>query len=141
MLQRIFACFSTIKSELPSIEELVPFLADRGPNFEVPLTYGSTHLLEAVDLSYNYAGKTPLFKSISFELKGVNLAITGESGVGKSTLLKILSGLISDFQGQVKYNAGFDGRPYSDFISYVGQDSVFFNGSILQNLTGFAEKH
>lgn len=43
-----------------------------------------------------------IFKDFSLQLaKGGKLAITGESGKGKSTLLNLLAGFISDFKGEV----------------------------------------
>lgn len=43
-----------------------------------------------------------IFEDFSLQLvKGEKLAITGESGKGKSTLLHLLAGFISDFKGEV----------------------------------------
>ncbi|MDL1888693.1 ATP-binding cassette domain-containing protein [Nitrospirales bacterium NOB] len=47
------------------------------------------------DLHFSYPGGSRLFDGISFELNGPGLfGIAGDSGVGKSTLAKIVSGLL-----------------------------------------------
>ena len=46
-----------------------------------------------------------IYNNFSFSLqKGEKLAITGESGKGKSTLLNLLMGFIPDFKGEVAIN-------------------------------------
>lgn len=65
--------------------------------------------LKVKDLSYIHPNKDILFKNISFSISaGEKCAIVGNNGVGKSTLLKILSGKISPATGHVLC----DGIPY-----------------------------
>lgn len=48
-------------------------------------------------------GSTPVLKDISFSLeKGKTLTVVGPSGCGKSTLLNILSGIIKNYEGNIK---------------------------------------
>lgn len=63
----------------------------------------------------------------------------GDSGVGKSTLLNILSGKFADYEGSVKLG-GFELKrlPLIDLqrrVLYVDQDPYIFNESIRYNLT------
>ena len=49
-------------------------------------------------------GDKIIFENINLEIKsGKKMVILGKSGVGKSTLLKILSGLDKDFSGNIEY--------------------------------------
>lgn len=58
--------------------------------------------LRAVNLSLEYLEGKPLFKEFSIHLNpGSSAALIGPSGVGKSTLAKVLSGLISPKEGTV----------------------------------------
>ena len=55
--------------------------------------------VESLEKSYN----TLLFKNISFEIKrGEHVAIIGDNGTGKTTILKIINGLVDADSGMIK---------------------------------------
>lgn len=61
-------------------------------------------LLRLEDLSKSYAGITVL-REVSFELRrGEVVAIAGENGAGKSTVLSIITGLVRPSAGTVTYS-------------------------------------
>lgn len=77
---------------------------------------------------------------MSFDIyRGESVAIAGRNGVGKSTLLKIISGIIPPTSGNITVNgtmvpmlnigAGFDDNA-------SGRENVFLNGAIL----GYSKK-
>ncbi|MBA1393585.1 ABC transporter ATP-binding protein, partial [Lactobacillus sp. XV13L] len=59
---------------------------------------------------------------------GKKILLTGESGVGKSTLLKILAGELMPSSGRVLYRGGQGNlaRPDLSTIGYLPQDAVLF---------------
>lgn len=70
-------------------------------NFNIPIESGDL-VLTAKKLQIGYNNKT--FAETSFELyKGQKLAIIGENGKGKSTLLKTLMGYIPQIDGKFEY--------------------------------------
>ncbi|MDF9866910.1 putative ABC transport system ATP-binding protein [Bacilli bacterium PM5-3] len=62
-------------------------------------------MLEIKDLSFSYDNKQMILENVNMKFKeGRVIAIQGESGQGKSTLLAILAGLESNFDGQIILN-------------------------------------
>ncbi|MFT8813712.1 MAG: ABC transporter ATP-binding protein [Oenococcus sp.] len=97
-------------------------------------------LLKADHLAFKYPGqKKNVWSNINFELKAhEKLLITGPSGIGKSTLLKILVGEIQPSEGTLSYyyqNAPSIHLPQADLFAFVSQDSAIFDGSVYLNLT------
>ena len=67
-----------------------------------PHELSGNDVLELRDLSMRFGSKT-LFENVSLEIKrGEHAALIGENGTGKSTLLKIINGLLAPDTGSVK---------------------------------------
>ena len=78
-----------------------------------------------------------------FELKnGEKVLLTGDSGTGKSTLLKVLLGQIKPSTGEVIYcdKTGKKIKPDLRQLGYLAQDLLIFPGSIQENITMFKPK-
>ncbi|MDO5078518.1 MAG: ATP-binding cassette domain-containing protein [Streptococcus minor] len=76
--------------------------------------------------------------SLSIE-KGSHLTITGPSGSGKSSLLKVLSSLVSHNSGTLLYQGQdvqhLDPVAYRRQVSYCFQQPVLFGQTVRDNLT------
>jgi putative hydroxymethylpyrimidine transport system ATP-binding protein len=67
-------------------------------------------------------GAQTLFEALDLDLQAGRLtALLGESGVGKSTLLRVLAGLEYPHAGEVTSD---DGRPISDRVAFMGQQDL-----------------
>ncbi|ATZ21379.1 ATP-binding cassette domain-containing protein [Mesoplasma tabanidae] len=94
------------------------------------------------NLSLVIKGNT-LFKDLSLEVnKGKKYLISGRSGVGKSTLIKILFGALPDYQGEILWNnqvnySEIDRKKLWEQIYYVQQEATIFEGTFKENITLF----
>jgi ATP-binding cassette subfamily B multidrug efflux pump len=97
-------------------------------------------LMRIQDLSFSYSDGPKLIEDLSFSLsKGDRLGITGKIGTGKSTLVKILSGLIRNYEGQVTLaGKDFDFYGHANLRKYIGhvhQKPFLFAESIKNNIS------
>ena len=98
-------------------------------------------ILELKSLSYTFeeSGKRAL-NDINFSIKaGEKVCIAGHNNSGKTTLIKILTGLYHNYKGQFSYN----GIPMNDINIYSYRDTIgenishneIFEGTIEENIT------
>ena len=91
------------------------------------------------NVSFSYEPGRPVLENVSFTLRaGQTLAILGESGGGKSTLLNLIARLHEPTSGRIL----IDGRDVRDYrvdslrrrLGIVLQENVLFAGSIRDNI-------
>ncbi|MEB7611335.1 peptidase domain-containing ABC transporter [Escherichia coli] len=118
---------------------------EKKPEIEIVAHMGPISL-ETNGLSYRYDSQSaPIFSALSLSVApGESVAITGASGAGKTTLMKVLCGLFEPDSGRVLIN-GIDIRQiginnYHRMIACVMQDDRLFSGSIRENICGFTEE-
>ena len=93
------------------------------------------------DMTYMYPGQErPALHKINVSIPaGSHIGIIGASAAGKSTLAKAIGQLIIPSSGDVTLDGlALDAIPHTELcraVSYAPQDSVFFNGSVLYNIT------
>jgi ABC-type multidrug transport system fused ATPase/permease subunit len=95
--------------------------------------------LEFRNVSFSYNGRDTVVDHLSFKIRaGERLALVGQSGVGKTTLLSLILCFYRPTSGEIY----FDGRPASGLevaslrrrIGYVSQNSFLLSGTIMENL-------
>ncbi|WP_445428531.1 peptidase domain-containing ABC transporter [Alishewanella sp. HL-SH05] len=99
--------------------------------------------LTLTDLQFRYASNEPwLFNQLNLTVKaGDNIAIIGPSGTGKTTLMKLMLGLLTAESGKVL----IDGieitqlglRHYRSQIAAVMQDDQLLSGTLAENISFF----
>ena len=92
-------------------------------------------------LSFGYAPlDAPLIRDFSLDLKpGSRVALVGGSGSGKSTVGKLLTGLLEPQAGEIR----FDGVPLGSVprdllrnsLAVVDQDIILFEGTVRENIS------
>jgi ATP-binding cassette subfamily C protein LapB len=128
-------------SALDTLDQLIKRPRDReeGRRYIVPDHYYGG--LSAMDVDFSYPGEhiVPVIKKATFTLQpGDHLALLGRVGSGKSTLIRLLSGLYAPTAGAVLVD-GVDQQQLEpaelrSHIAYIGQDPQLFMGTIRENL-------
>lgn len=117
-------CVSIHKSESSARETLHP--------------HGITVTLSGIDFAYEKEN-TVISASSMYASPGEIIALVGASGEGKTTLIRLILGLITPHDGQVTLTAA-DGTVTTaaadtrSLISYVPQGNTMFSGTIADNL-------
>lgn len=92
------------------------------------------------DVTYCYAdGDSPVLRNVSFEAApGQTIAFVGPSGEGKTTILRLLLGLVEPSEGSLTVTGGGETLTISDstrrLCAYVPQGNTIFSGTIGENL-------
>ncbi|MXR70538.1 ABCB family ABC transporter ATP-binding protein/permease [Shewanella insulae] len=133
--------YREIRGALANIERMfslldrVPKIND-APNATSPkITQGS---LKFEGVSFRY-GDRPILTDVSFEIPaGHKVAIVGDSGAGKSTIVKLLFRFYEAQQGLITID-GHDTKTLTQdalrsAVAIVPQDTVLFNDSLLENI-------
>ncbi|EJP6473186.1 ABC transporter ATP-binding protein [Clostridium botulinum] len=95
--------------------------------------------IEFKNVSFKYNNGSQAIKNISFKLpsKGI-FAIVGDSGAGKSSLIKLLSAFYDSYEGEIKINEKelkeYGTKDIRKIISLVSQDIELVNESIENNI-------
>ena len=102
--------------------------------------------LEVRDLAYQYdLLSKPVFSNVNISVAaGESVALVGVSGIGKTTLLKVMSGLLTPERGEI-FIGGFDINKiginnFRSNIACVLQEDRLFSGSITDNISGFDDE-
>ncbi|MEV4512171.1 ABC transporter ATP-binding protein [Dactylosporangium sp. NPDC049525] len=92
-------------------------------------------------VGYRYTdGAAPAVRGVDLDVRpGETIAFVGPSGSGKSTMLNLLIGFIRPTEGRILLDGidmeRIDLRSYRRSVSVVPQESVLFDGTILDNVT------
>lgn len=110
------------------------------PRPENPERIGQIDELAFDNVSFRHqTARQNALNGISFEVKrGETIAFVGPSGSGKTTLVKLLVGLYTPAEGDIRYNnvsyRDLDIEDFRNQIGFVTQDTQLFAGSIRENL-------
>ncbi len=100
-----------VKDELSNIQDL-------DFEFRYKDFIGNSNMLEVEDLKFGYNPENILFNNLSFKVeKGDKICVIGKNGKGKSTLLRLIDGILKPLVGNVRIN------PKTE-IGYFGQMNI-----------------
>lgn len=85
-----------------------------------PMREGADIPLSVENLSFHYPGHPYLYKDLSFQINGKErFLVVGENGVGKSTLLKLMTGLLTPATGKIQFHPKTDVAYYAQELEQL----------------------
>ena len=149
--------FATIVSQVSSLMSLIPTIAKGIESVnsigEVLLEEDIEHnegkeVIDRVDGEFDFNNvmfryndiDRPVLHELNLHVdKGETIALVGESGAGKSTILNLVIGFNQVNQGEVLIDGhnmkDIDLRSYRKHLAVVPQTSILFSGTIRDNIT------
>lgn len=126
--QRLMTVLDLPKEEMPYLVQAQRLRTEEAPLF-----------IRIENLEFHYQNGTPIWKNLYLNVTpGTMIAIVGQSGAGKTTLFRILLGLLNPQAGSAQICSGDTAIPLSPstrcLFSYVPQDSVIFSGTIAETM-------
>ncbi len=147
-LDRIFAAIGSFTGYYGGIIEAATAYDDastvlsESKQFMEPLRNGnlprSWSTLDLRDVSFSYGGEIQNLRSVSVSIKrGEKVALVGPSGGGKSTLLKVMSGMLAVQEGEAFTDDGgrFTLEDVAQVSLLVPQEPEIFSETVRYNLS------
>ena len=124
------------KGEFTKTKELFELEYDISANQH---PFSMEHAIRFEQVNFQYTN-TPILKNLTLELLSHKwTVILGESGVGKSTILKLIEKFYTEYEGKIMVDdislKDIDSHNLRDKVAYLSQSPSLFPGSIRSNLT------
>jgi ATP-binding cassette subfamily B protein/ATP-binding cassette subfamily C protein len=122
-----------------TLENVNESLHQKADNEEsAPLDFNNSIRLE--NINFKYLTGNEVINEISFTVKkGEKIAITGESGGGKSTLIDIITGIHKPASGKIIIDetvlSDKNIRSWRKKIGYIPQSIYLFDGTVAENVS------
>ena len=141
-ITEVASTMATIQGLLASVERIFDFLdePEESPDFEPAQTIKKIHgEVEFKNVNFSYDGKTPIIRDFSVKIEpGMNVAIVGPTGAGKTTIINLLMRFYDIDSGIITV----DGVPIREMkrsdvrrlFGMVLQDTWLFSGTVEENL-------
>lgn len=141
-ITEIASTMATVQSLLAASERVFKFLTEpeEAPDSENTLTIPKVKgAVEFHHVNFSYLPDTPVIKDFSVSIKpGMNVAIVGPTGAGKTTIINLLMRFYEPNSGYIS----IDGVPIRDMkrsdvrklFGMVLQDTWLFSGTVEENL-------
>jgi ATP-binding cassette subfamily B protein len=145
LLQQTFGSWSSLKGAQYSVVEALDLM--RSVSKDIGNTPRSQdisfkHSIKLTGLSFRHSENLPyIFQNINFEIpKGACFGIVGKTGVGKSTFLDLIMGLLEPTSGSIVIDSKasvnpLNSRQWQKLIAHVPQNIFLLDRSIAENIT------
>jgi len=142
LLSRIITNLNNIRFSLSVVNDFMSNILNKFSETESDfdkVDIKNHQIIEFKNISYSYSNSK--IQNINFNLyRNQSHLILGKSGIGKTTFIKVLLGLLKPTSGTIIIDKNkFISSIHLDNASYVPQKSFFLDDTILNNLTMFCD--
>lgn len=118
------------------VNDFADYSAAKTGHFAVPTFHSQ---LEVKNLNFQYREGEKLLEDLSFSIhSGEKCALMGASGSGKTTLIRLLTGELDGYSGEILYDGmelgKLDGAALCKIASVIHQDVFLFDDTIRNNI-------
>jgi ABC-type bacteriocin/lantibiotic exporter with double-glycine peptidase domain len=139
-VEKLIVSLETVYDLLTSVEKINKLIEkpiDEDGTYEFVKKQGIE--IEAKNLSFGFQS-TSILQNISFHIKpGQKVAISGDGDSGKTVLLRILTGVFQDFEGELSYNQipinNYNLNTLRNHVGIYMQKQDIFSASLWENIT------
>lgn len=139
-IQQITRVMNQIQTAMAASERIFEFLEFEDE--ENPSTREITEIKDGItfeNVSFSYTPNEKIIKNLTFDVKkGEKIAIVGETGAGKTTIVKLLMRFYDIDSGSIKIDGtdieDYDKNSLRSLIGMVLQDSWLFSDTISNNI-------
>ena len=140
-LQKVSTADAELQSAMPFFDRILQALhSEKSEQASKGLIPGTANTISFQNVGFMYPeSEQKVIDNLSFTItKGQRIAITGESGAGKTTILKLMTGLLKPTEGLITFSGidlkNISIRHYHEKIGFVMQQNFLFNTTIRENL-------
>ena len=144
-IRKFGVAFHVMIAARESLARLKTFLLNKktSPQSLVPSPLLMLPSISLVDVTFTYPKKkSPVLSGLNLKFSaGKVTALIGDSGAGKSTVLKLLAGLLTPTAGEIFWNdlptSRMEKNSMLSKVSYVPQAPHLFDAPLIKNFTMF----
>ena len=139
-IQQITRVMNLVQTAMAATERIFEFL--EYSDEENPSNVEINEIRKGIsfeNVSFSYTPNEKIIKNLTFDVKkGEKIAIVGETGAGKTTIVKLLMRFYDIDKGEIKIDGvnieKYDKNSLRSLIGMVLQDSWLFSGTIFENI-------
>ena len=148
-INSIYTSYSAIKSNNSAFESIINnYKKTSKPKFAFNtknIKFEFKNTIQIKNLTYKYDNKNILLDNVSFKIsKGEKVGLIGDTGCGKSTLIKLIMGILEVKKGEIKVddklllpfkNSKINLNEWYSSIAHVPQEIFLMDASVMENIT------
>lgn len=131
--------FNEYHTASQSLEDIYRFFEHHDQYLASNYIDNAIDTIELEEISFYYGDSDYILDKVDYTFYKNNIyAITGDSGIGKSTLAELICGFVSPNKGKILVNGcdlnSLNIKTYWSKVSYIMQSPTFYNDTVYNNL-------
>lgn len=142
-LNEIANTFNILQSGMAGVDRIMEVIKEEEEDLNLESKVLAEDLrgeIEFKNIDFSYVEGEKILDKVSFKVEaGKNIALVGETGAGKTTIINLLTGFFTGYSGEILIDniniKDYNARSLRDNFGVVLQDTYLFSTSILDNIS------